>query len=256
VNIAAQNRRFISIRDADLAERHLFVVAAGGVWRSGLGFRAASLCIATFATFGIWGVIVLRAVVHQHLSQFPMPVARWWRPLARSPSPRGLQSAESAERAIGPDAAATIALQRYPNAAVIGIGLPAGPRGTYRVNLREAGDTTSRSGTVVFIDPRSQAILHKVDRSSRSNGDVFLLWQRILHEGGAFGGTGRFVVFLGGLLPPLFVVTGLIMWLRSTTYVNPSRPPARLRRRAGAVTTQVVPVASAGKAPPPGVRRL
>ena len=91
---------------------------------------------------------------------------------------------------------------------VIGLNFPAGPRGVYRVNLREAGDTTSRSGTAVFIDPRSQAVVHRMDRATRPGGDSFLLWVRILHEGGAFGGVGRFVTFLGGLMPPLLMVTG------------------------------------------------
>ena len=40
-------------------------------------------------------------------------------------------------------------------------------------------------------------------------------WQRTLHEGSAFGPVWRFVTFLGGLLPPLLVATGLLIWLRS-----------------------------------------
>ena len=98
--------------------------------------------------------------------------------------------------------------------SVIGLGLPAGPRGVYRVNLREAGDTSARSTTVVFIDPRSSAVLQAVDRTTRGGGDTFLAWQRMLHEGSAFGVTWRFLVFLGGLLPALMMVTGLTMWLR------------------------------------------
>ncbi len=185
---------------------------AGGVRRSALGFRRGfALHRNLHYTFGIWGVVVLAMLSFTGIFLgFPdagrAVVAAF---SATSPSPRGIQSAEGAGRGIAPDDAAAIALQRYPDATVIGLGLPTGPRGAYRVNLREAGDTTSRSGTVVFIDARSQAILYKADRSTRPAGDTFLLWQRILHEGGAFGEIGRFVVFLGGLLPPLFVVTGL-----------------------------------------------
>jgi uncharacterized iron-regulated membrane protein len=37
----------------------------------------------------------------------------------------------------------------------------------------------------------------------------------MLHEGSALGITWRFLTFLGGLLPALLMVTGLIMWLRN-----------------------------------------
>jgi uncharacterized iron-regulated membrane protein len=147
---------------------------------------------------------------------------------AVSPSPRGLQSAESSESPIGPDAAATIARKLHPDATLIGLNFPAGPRGVYRVSLREAGDTTSRSGTAVFIDPRSQAVVHRTERTTRPSGDSFLLWVRILHEGGAFGGVGRFVTFLGGLMPPVLLVTGFVMWLRQ-----------RARRSATSATSAV-----------------
>jgi len=64
------------------------------------------------------------------------------------------------------------------------------------------------------------------DLASRSGGDTFLLWQRMLHEGSAFGGVGRFATFFGGLLPPLLMVTGFIMWLQRR----------RLKRRAPGAT--------------------
>jgi uncharacterized iron-regulated membrane protein len=37
----------------------------------------------------------------------------------------------------------------------------------------------------------------------------------MLHEGSAFGIIWPFLVFLGGLLPSLLMVTGLTMWLRT-----------------------------------------
>jgi uncharacterized iron-regulated membrane protein len=67
---------------------------------------------------------------------------------------------------------------------------------------------------MIFIDPRSGAVLQSADRASRGGGDTFLLWQRMLHEGSALGFPWRFATFLGGLLPALLMVTGLIMWLR------------------------------------------
>jgi uncharacterized iron-regulated membrane protein len=68
---------------------------------------------------------------------------------------------------------------------------------------------------VIFIDPRTRAILYRADRSTRTAGDTFVHWQRIVHEGGALGVPGRVVTFLGGVLPPLLMVTGLMIWLRT-----------------------------------------
>jgi len=90
-----------------------------------------------------------------------------------------------------------------------------GPRGAFRVNLREAGDTDSRSATVVFVDPRSRAVLFRADQASRSAADRFLAWQRPVHEGSMGGSVWRALVFAGGLLPALLMATGLPMWLAS-----------------------------------------
>src|SRR5262249_51455828 len=134
---------------------------------------------------------------------------------AVSASARGVQGAESDAPSIGPDDAAAVAREAYPGAVVVGVGLPAGPRGVYRISLREAADTRSRAGTMVFVDPRSRSVLQRAGLSTRTTGDDFLLWQRILHEGSGFGVPGRVVTSLAGLLPPLLVVTGCTMWLRS-----------------------------------------
>lgn len=131
-----------------------------------------------------------------------------------SPSPRNLQAPEATGRPMPADDAIATARRAVPDATVIGFGFAQGPRGAYRVNLRERGDTTSRSGSVVFVDPRTGTILQRTTRATRGAGDAFLLWQRILHEGGWLGPVGRFVTFAGGLMPPLLFVTGFAMWLR------------------------------------------
>ncbi len=190
---------------------------AGRLRVRALGFRRGFACIATCTTRS-------ESWARWCWPRFPLPDSSW--PIrmrdARSvsafatvsPSPRGIQSAADGGDTIALDEAVAIARTRVAGASVIGLGLPAGPRGVYRVNLREAGDTSARSTTVVFIDPRSSAILQTLDRPTRGGGDTFLAWQRMLHEGSAFGITWRLLAFLGGLLPALLMVTGLIMWLR------------------------------------------
>jgi uncharacterized iron-regulated membrane protein len=47
----------------------------------------------------------------------------------------------------------------------------------------------------------------------RDPSESFMAWQRPLHQG-SVGPIWRFLVFLSGLVPLLFVVTGTIMWLK------------------------------------------
>ncbi len=190
-----------------------------GRWRrSTFGFRPGfALHRSLHYTIGFWGAIVLAML---SLTGIFLAYADAGRAVVGlfakvSPSPRAVQVPEGSGRPMPPDDAVALAREAVPNARVIGFGFPGGPRGAYRVNLREADDTTSRSGTVVYLDPRSRAIVNRIDRASRGSGDTFLLWQRILHEGSAGGPVGRFVTFLGGLMPPTLMVTGLLMWLRA-----------------------------------------
>ena len=98
------------------------------------------------------------AVVHRHLPRLSRCRSRGGGGLRRglAVAARNPERRERRTRRSGRTTRRPSRVQRYPNATVIGLGFPAGPRGAYRVNLREAGDTTSRSGTVVFVDPRSR----------------------------------------------------------------------------------------------------
>jgi uncharacterized iron-regulated membrane protein len=69
-------------------------------------------------------------------------------------------------------------------------------------------------GAVVFIDPHSGAVLRRVDASTRTGGDDFLIMQRTLHSGEPFGLIGPIIICVARLLPTLFVITGLLIWLQ------------------------------------------
>jgi len=200
---------------------------AGGLRRGVFGFRRGfPLHRNLHYVIGFWGAAVLAILSFTGIViAYPDAGRSVVSAVSKvSPSPRGIQSAGGGGLPIGPDEAIAAAREHYEKSTVVGVGFPTGPRGAYRVNLREIGDNNSRSGTVVFVDARTRAVLQKLDRSTRGGGDAFLLWQRIVHEGGAGGALGRVVVFLGGLMPPILMVTGLLMWLRQ-----------RGRKRASAV---------------------
>jgi len=206
--------------------------------RETFGFRRGfALHLNLHYTIGFWGALVLATLSFTGIFLcFPEAgrsvVAAFGKV---SPSPRGMQSASTAGRPIGVDEAADIARAAYPDSQVTSVGLPAGPRGVYRVSLRVDPDANAREGPAVFIDPGSREVMLRIDRTTRGGGDTFLLWQRILHEGSAGGEAGRIVTFLGGLMPPILMVTGLLIWLRkrrskraaaSTAYTNHGSPRA------------------------------
>ncbi len=191
---------------------------ARGQGRKALGFRKGfGIPRNLHFTFGFYGSLMLAMVsftgMFLSFTDAGRAVVATFGPI--SPSPRGIQAPEGSGRPIPPDDAVSVALAHYPGAGVIGVQLPAGPRGVYRIMLREAGDTGARPATAVYVDPRSSAILLRTDRSTRTAGDRFLTLQRVLHEGNWWGEIGRIATFVTGLLPPLFVVTGLILYLRS-----------------------------------------
>jgi uncharacterized iron-regulated membrane protein len=167
-------------------------------------------------TAGLWGLVMLALLAFTGIvlayPEAARTVVATFADVSRSP--RSIVPSGQPGRHLDAEAVIGIAQDAMPQATAIGLGFPQGPTGVYRVNLREPGDTTSRSGTVVFIDPVTGTILQRTGRATRTAGDTFLLWQRLLHEGGWLGGAGAALTFAGGLLPPLLVVSGTLMWLR------------------------------------------
>jgi len=84
------------------------------------------------------------------------------------------------------------------------ITIPARPNQPIMVNYLSNGAINAS----VLIDPYSGKVLEKRDNSER-----FLAWMRPVHDG-SLGSIWGFLVFLSGLVPTLFVVTGLIMWAK------------------------------------------
>jgi uncharacterized iron-regulated membrane protein len=194
--------------------------------RKDFGFRRGSVLSRNLHfTFGIYASLVLAMLSFTGIFlAFPDAGRAAVGALAPvSPSPRGMQAAESQGRLITPDEAVAVARARFPEASVASVGIPAGARGVYRIALREAGDDSERGAIVVFVDPRSRSVLRQLDPATQTSGDTFLAYQRPLHEGDALGIGGRVAVSVVGSLPALFVVTGTMMWLRSRRFKGRAR---------------------------------
>jgi len=79
------------------------------------------------------------------------------------------------------------------------------PDRTIMVNMLAHGAV----GATVYIDPWRAQMVAKRDPSEN-----FLAWQRPLHQGSGLGAIWKALVFLSGLVPALFVITGVIMWVK------------------------------------------
>lgn len=86
-----------------------------------------------------------------------------------------------------------------------GTGRAAGP--AWRVQMAH-GDTEA---VTVMVDDRSGVATRA---PSAQTGDRAASWIRWIHEGSHTGPVWKFLVLLTGVFPPIFAVTGVIMWLR------------------------------------------
>lgn len=107
--------------------------------------------------------------------------------------------------AIGADEALAMARAAMPDATPTSLSLPIRPDRTIMVNMLAHGAVNA----TVYIDPWRARVVAKRDPSQS-----FMAWQRPLHQGSGLGAIWKALVFLSGLVPALFVITGVIMWLK------------------------------------------
>lgn len=127
-----------------------------------------------------------------------------------------------AQPALTPERALTAARALQPGAEPVALFLAAtagggerrggqpttAPSAFWRIQLRSPAD----SGLVtVRVDDRSGVAERLPDPLA---GDRAAQWIRWLHEGSNAGPVWRVVAFLTGAFPPIFAITGVVMWLR------------------------------------------
>jgi uncharacterized iron-regulated membrane protein len=95
------------------------------------------------------------------------------------------------------------------------------PAATWRAQLRDPG---SNDIATVIVNDRDGTARSLPDPLA---GDRAAQWIRALHEGSRGGPLWQIAVFLTGVFPPIFAVTGIVMWLRRrrrTTMAKRSSP--------------------------------
>jgi uncharacterized iron-regulated membrane protein len=134
---------------------------------------------------------------------------------------------EGAKR-IGADKALAVAMAAAPNTHPSIMFLPGGREQPFRLGLLPDGAAQGSPTINVFVDPyRAQAIGVR-DPWAGDTGDSVMTWQRPLHTGRGTNDVYRALIFMVGLLPSLFAVTGVAMWWTKRR----ARAGARSRDRA------------------------
>ena len=154
------------------------------------------------AATGIWIFLVFMVV------SFSGVVIAWPQTMGMNPpgfNPRQMPTvAVQDTRRLGATEAVLAAQAAVPDLKPRTITIPAKPDAPITVGYLSHGAMNAQ----VLLDPYTGKVLQVRDQSER-----FLAWMRPVHQG-SIGPLWRFLVFLSGLVPLLFVVTGVIMWAK------------------------------------------
>ncbi|PWC86963.1 hypothetical protein TSH100_11295 [Azospirillum sp. TSH100] len=110
------------------------------------------------------------------------------------------------------DRAVALAREAIPRADLRSVSLPIRPDQAYRIGLAPVGRAHGAPAATVFVDPWTAQVAEVRDPAGYSAGETVMAWQRPLHAGEGLGPLWKWAVFLSGISPPLFAVTGTLMW--------------------------------------------
>jgi uncharacterized iron-regulated membrane protein len=104
---------------------------------------------------------------------------------------------------------------RFPEGRMDRLYFPRKPTGTYTIcHSHIEGLSFFLSRRCVVLDQYSGEILYVESPDKGTAGEYFIQWQWPFHSGQAFGLTGRWVVFVAGLICPVLFGTGFYLWWR------------------------------------------
>jgi uncharacterized iron-regulated membrane protein len=138
--------------------------------------------------------------------------------------------------AIGLDEALALAKERVPDVRFLNAFLPTRPDQALRISMIRQGHGEGAPTVTVIIDPWRKTILDVFDPRTLSTGESIIAWQRALHYGQGLGGGYKFLVFVSGVIIPVFAVTGFLMWWIKRRNRRAGNRAKRAILQAGAMT--------------------
>ena len=209
----------------------------GGGWRAAFRLerraRGAALLRELHRTAGFWGLAVLMVVSFSGVFlAFPQTVGDVIRAVLPGRDVRSFAGPPATPlpgaQPLGLEPAIALARAAAPDAELRSVGLPQRPDQPLRVSLAPPGTASGPVPQVtVFVDPWARRIVERRDPQTYTAGETVVAWQRALHAGEGLGGLWRALVFVTGLLPMFFTVTGVAMWALKRRRRRPSAATAR-----------------------------
>src|SRR5690606_36387161 len=137
---------------------------------------------------------------------------------------------------VGLREAVDLARQSVPDARFLNAFLPTRPNQAIRIGMVRGDHEDGAPVVTVLIDPWRGRVMDVFDPKTMSAGEAIIAWQRALHYGTGLGGLYKFLVFVSGVIIPLFAVTGVFMWWikRRNRRNTELAKEAALRQAAGA----------------------
>ena len=202
-----------------------------GQWRSAFfirkGARGVAFHLDLHRTVGFWGLIVLLAVsISGIYLTFPQRIG----PFIKNHFPAAdittdpLPGYKRFTADVTPDQAIVSAQSAVRDARPMSVELP-GDNPTYTVELEPENLAPTDPRVIVVLDAKTGSVDYIDDPRNYAATDQVLNWQHNLHFGVGLGWAWAILVFLSGLMPLLFAITGLTVWWkrrRSSAAMSPS----------------------------------
>jgi uncharacterized iron-regulated membrane protein len=190
-------------------------------WRAAFtvrrGARGAALLRQIHGAVGIWSLVVFMVVSFTGVwLSFPQTfnefAASWLGARDTRPGAAGITVQPLAgTEALDIDAAAALARDAVPGARLSFVALPLRAAQPFRIAL--VSPTNGALPITAFVDPWQKRVAALRDPRDFTLVERVVASMHGLHEGRGFGWGWRLLVFVSGLLPALFAVTGIWMWL-------------------------------------------
>jgi uncharacterized iron-regulated membrane protein len=122
----------------------------------------------------------------------------------------------AAETRLGPDAALAAA-RPLADGELTGLAWPAGPEMKWKVTFRGGGGVAE-----VPVDDRSGSASPPKPPQKETTARLM----RRIHDGTGMGALWQTIIFIGGIVPAVLAVTGILMWLPRRRLKAKATPPA------------------------------
>lgn len=167
--------------------------------------------------------------VHFNMPAWTTPLIGAMAPLTPNAKPANRSAPDSGTVTVAEALAAAQA--RFPEARLSRLSIPAKPGQPYEIRGRQEGELREGGGnTRITIDSGDGKVLRVSDPQRAQGGDKLVSWLFPLHTGEAFGLAGRVFISVFGLVPLMFFITGLVIWIKLTRKAKKQAAATMLKR--------------------------